>query len=191
MDSEALTMSGEVASFAGVPLDRVIRKARHLAAIKNEELETWQKIWLVLGWNEWDLGVDTKASKDLFNFDVNFDDINFDDVDFDTIDSSFKKLKPGVAGVANNDGTIELASDLSPEEKKKTIQHEKQHLLDMKNKKYKLNYDDNFVYYKDKKYKRVNGNIVYNGKSYIEGHPDLPWEKRAYKAEKTRKFLYA
>jgi len=192
LDSEALTMSGEVASFAGVPLDRVIRKARHLAAIKNEELELWQKIWLVLGWNEWDLGVDTKANKDLLNFDnVKFKDVDFDDVSFEDSDSSFKKLKPGVAGVANNDGTIELAPDLSPEEKKKTIKHEKQHLLDMKNKKIKLNYDDNFVYYKNNKYKRANGNIEYNGKSYIEGHPDLPWEKRAYKAEKTKKFLYA
>ena len=188
LDSEALTMAGEVASFGGVPLDRVIRKARHLAAIKNEELELWQKIWLVLGWNEWDLGVDTRADKNLFK-EAKFDDDDFEEAEFE--ESTFKKLKPGVAGVANNDGTIELDPNLSPEEKRKTIQHEKQHLLDMKNKKIKLNYDDNFVYYKDKKYKRANGNIVYNGKSYIEGHPDLPWEKRAYKAEKTKKFLYA
>lgn len=188
LDNEALTMSGEIASFAGVPLDRVIRKARHLAAIKNEELEAWQKLWLVLGWNEWDLGVDTRADKNLFK-EVKFDDDAFEEAKFE--ESTFKKLKPGVAGVANNDGTIELDPNLSPEEKRKTIQHEKQHLLDMKNKKIKLNYDDNFVYYKNKKYKRANGNIVYNGKSYIEGHPDLPWEKRAYKAEKTRKFLYA
>ena len=188
LDSEALTFAGEVASFTGVPLDRVIRKARHLAAIKNEELEVWQRIWLLLGWNEWDLGVDTRVDKNLFK-EAKFDDDSFKEAEFK--ESSFKKLKPGVAGVANNDGTIELAPDLSPEEKKKTIQHEKQHLLDMKNKKIKLNYDDNFVYYKDKKYKRVNGNIEYNGKSYTEGHPELPWEKRAYKAEKTRKFLYA
>jgi len=188
LDNEALTMSGEIASFAGVPLDRVIRKARHLAAIKNEELEAWQKLWLVLGWNEWDLGIDTRADKNLFK-EAKFDDDAFEEAEFE--ESTFKKLKPGVAGVANNDGTIELDPNLSPEEKRKTIQHEKQHLLDMKNKKIKLNYDDNFVYYKNKKYKRANGNIVYNGKSYIEGHPDLPWEKRAYKAEKTRKFLYA
>ncbi len=188
LDSEALTMSGEIASFGGVPLDRVIRKARHLAAIKNEELELWQKIWLVLGWNEWDLGVDTRVDKNLFKK-AKFDDTDFEEAEFK--ESTFKKLKPGVAGVANNDGTIELAPDLSPEEKKKTIQHEKQHLLDMKNKKIKLNYDDNFVYYKNNKYKRVNGKIEYNGKSYMEGHPDLPWEKRAYKAEKTKTFLYA
>jgi hypothetical protein len=193
LDSEALTFAGEVASFGGVPLDRVIRKARHLAAIKNEELEVWQRIWLALGWNEWDLGVDTKANKNLFNFDsIDFKNIDFDNVDFDNTDSSsFKKLKPGVAGVANNDRTIEIDPNLSPEEKKKTEQHEKQHVLDMDNPKIKLNYDDSFVYYKDKKYKRANGNIIYNGKSYIEGHPDLPWEKRAYKAEKTKKFLYA
>ena len=78
---------------------------------------------------------------------------------------------------------------------KKTIAHEEQHMKDMKAG--KLNYDDDYVYWNDGKYERKNGKIKYKGKSYIEGHKDLPWEKVAYSAEpstaeaKKRTKLYA
>ena len=51
----------------------------------------------------------------------------------------------------------------------------------------KLDYDDNFVYWNNGKYKRENGKIEYKGKMVEEGHPDLPWEKRAYDAEPSTK----
>ncbi len=38
-----------------------------------------------------------------------------------------------------------------------------------------LDYDDNYVYWKNKKYPRKNMN---------EGSKSLPWEKEAYKKEK-------
>ena len=190
LDNEALTMAGEVASFGGVPLDRVIRKARHLAAIKNEEAELWQKIWMLAGWSSWELGV--KESKDTKFKAMDFKDVDFKEVEFK--ESAFKKLEDGIAGRANNDGTIEIDPNLSPVERAKTIAHEKQHMKDMKAG--KLNYDDNYVYWNGSKYERKNGKIIYKGKSYIEGHPSLPWEKKAYDAEPStkeikRKKLYA
>ena len=190
LDNEALTMAGEVASFGGVPLDRVIRKARHLAAIKNEEAELWQKIWMLAGWSSWELGV--KESKDTEFKAMDFKDVDFKEVEFK--ESAFKKLENGIAGRANNDGTIEVDPNLSPVERAKTIAHEKQHMKDMKAG--KLNYDDNYVYWNGKKYERKNGKIKYKGKWYIEGHPSLPWEKKAYDAEPStkeikRKKLYA
>ena len=190
LDNEALTMAGEVASFGGVPLDRVIRKARHLAAIKNEEAELWQKIWMLAGWSSWELGV--KESKDTEFKAMDFKDVDFKEVEFK--ESAFKKLENGIAGRANNDGTIEIDPNLSPVERAKTIAHEKQHMKDMKAG--KLNYDDNYVYWNESKYERKNGKIIYKGKSYIEGHPSLPWEKKAYNAEPStkeikRKKLYA
>ena len=190
LDNEALTMAGEVASFGGVPLDRVIRKARHLAAIKNEEAELWQKIWMLAGWSSWELGV--KESKDTEFKAMDFKDVDFKEVEFK--ESAFKKLENGIAGRANNDGTIEIDPNLSPVERTKTIAHEKQHMKDMKAG--KLNYDDNYVYWNDSKYERKNGKIIYKGKSYIEGHHSLPWEKKAYDAEPStkeikRKKLYA
>ena len=190
LDNESLTMAGEVASFSGVPLDRVIRKARHLAAIKNEEAELWQKIWMLAGWSSWELGV--KESKDVGFKAIDFKDVDFKEVEFK--ESAFKKLEDGIAGRANNDGTIDIDPNLSPVERAKTIAHEEQHMKDMKAG--KLNYDDNYVYWNDSKYERKNGEIIYKGKSYIEGHPSLPWEKKAYNAEPStkevkRKKLYA
>jgi hypothetical protein len=195
LDNEALTMAGEVASFGGIPLDRVIRKARHLAAIKNEEAELWQKIWMLAGWSSWELGV--KENKDAGFKAIDFKDVDFKEVDFKEVEfkePAFKKLKKGVAGEANRDGTIEVDPNLSPVERAKTIAHEEQHVKDMKSG--VLDYDDNFVYYNKNKYERKNGKIIYKGKSYIEGDPQLPWEKRAYNAEPStkevkRKKLYA
>ena len=95
--------------------------------------------------------------------------------------SPTKRLDDGVAGVANRDGTIEIDPNLSPVEREITIAHEKKHMEDMKSG--KLDYDDNYVYWNGAKYARVNGKIKYKGKSYIEGHKSLPWEKVAYAAE--------
>jgi len=187
LDNEALTMAGEVASFGGIPLDRVIRKARHLAAIKNEEAELWQKIWMLAGWSSWELGVE--ESKDTGFKAIDFKDVDFKEVEFK--ESAFKKLEEGIAGRANKDGTIEIDPNLSPVERVKTEAHENQHQDDMNaimpNGKPMLDYDDNFVYWKNGKYERKNGKIIYKGKSYIEGHPSLPWEKRAYDAEPSTK----
>jgi len=46
-----------------------------------------------------------------------------------------------------------------------------------------LNYNDDFVFYKNEKFPRVGNNINFNGKLFPEGHPKLPWEARANKAE--------
>lgn len=195
LDNEALTMAGEVASVAGLPLDRVIRKARHLAAISNEEAELWQKIWMLAGWSEWELGVD-KPNVGVKKPKIKKVKITKPKLNKPKLKKSpTKKLERGVAGRANNDGTIEIDPNLSPVEREKTIAHEEQHVKDMKAG--KLDYDDNYVYWNDSKYERKNGKIKYKGKSYIEGHKDLPWEKKAYAAEpstaeaKKRTKLYA
>jgi hypothetical protein len=92
-------------------------------------------------------------------------------------------LPKGVLGRANKDGTIEVANGLSPTKKKQVIAHEKKHQEDMKSG--KLNYDKNFIYWNNEKYKRTSDKkINYKGKLYIEGSPALPWEKAANNAEK-------
>jgi len=92
-------------------------------------------------------------------------------------------LPKGVLGRANKNGTIEVANGLSPTKKKQVIAHEKKHQEDMKSG--KLNYDKNFIYWNNEKYKRTpDKKIDYKGKLYIEGSPALPWEKAANKAEK-------
>jgi hypothetical protein len=205
LDNPVLEITGNAASFAGYPLDRVIRKAQNLEAVLNEETDAWEKLFLTLGWSKWELGIDDKPKKgfdvdskdfeiETNDFEIDTEDFEINTEDFEIEDSALNKLDNGIAGRANNDGTIEIDPNLSPVERAKTIAHEEQHMKDMKAG--KLNYDDNYVYWNDSKYERKNGKIIYKGKSYIEGHPSLPWEKKAYNAEPStkeikRKKLYA
>ena len=55
-----------LSAIANFPLDRALRKSHNLESAMSEETEVWQKIALVLGWNEWELGVgpDAKEQKE-------------------------------------------------------------------------------------------------------------------------------
>ena len=202
IDNPYYQVAGQSLSAAfNLPADRLVQKMRNIKDALDDQNETWQRIALALGWPDWQLGIDDKKSESINNTvsiehlkNINLksykDLIKKQKEQIKAFKSSpNKKLKKGVAGVAHKDGTIEIAPDLSPKERKLTLLHEQQHQIDMKSG--KLNYDKKFVYYNGNKYARKNGKIMYNGKAYKEGDPDLPWEKRAYKAERTRKFLYA
>ena len=81
-----------------------------------------------------------------------------------------RNLEEGVMGEANNNGTILVNKDLSPLQRQKVINHEMVHIDQMN--RGDLNYDNNNVYWKGKKYSRA---------SMVEGAKNLPWEKEAYK----------
>ena len=84
-------------------------------------------------------------------------------------------MEDGVLGKANNNGSITLNNKLKdPEQIDDVIDHEKVHLDQMK--RGDLDYDDDNVYWKGKKYSRA---------SMKEGAKNLPWEKEAY--TKTKK----
>ncbi len=193
VDNPAALALGQVLSaVANVPADRAVLKARNIKMSLDQELETWQRIALALGYSDYNLDIDNDSqverSKEFESFMKNLKKSNPDAykrVIEARKKSPAKKLKRGVAGQANRDGTIEIDPNLSSVEKVKTVAHEKQHVKDMKSG--VLDYDDKFVYWRGKKYKRKNGKILYNGKYYKEGDPKLPWEKRAYDAEPTTK----
>ena len=84
-----------------------------------------------------------------------------------------KKEEPGVLGRANKNGTIILNKDLDPSQCDKVIAHEKVHIDQMK--RGDLDYDDDNVYWKGKKYSRA---------QMQEGAKNLPWEAEAYKKVK-------
>lgn len=79
-------------------------------------------------------------------------------------------MEKGVMGKANNNGSILISKDISPLEAKKVIAHEKIHLEQMD--RGDLDYDDNYVYWKGKKYSRA---------QMQEGAKNLPWEAEAYR----------
>ena len=78
-------------------------------------------------------------------------------------------MEDGILGKANNNGTIILNKNLDPKKKESVIAHEKVHLDQMK--RGDLDYDDNYVYWKGKKYSRA---------QMKEGAKNLPWEAEAY-----------
>ena len=84
-------------------------------------------------------------------------------------------MEDGVLGKANNNGSITLNNKLKdPEQIDDVIDHEMVHIDQMK--RGDLDYDDNSVMWKGKKYSRA---------SMKEGAKNLPWEKEAY--TKTKK----
>ena len=82
-------------------------------------------------------------------------------------------MEDGVMGKANKNGTIILNKDLDPSQCDKVIAHEKIHIDQMK--RGDLDYDDNNVYWKGKKYSRA---------QMQEGAKNLPWEAEAYRKVK-------
>ena len=81
----------------------------------------------------------------------------------------------GVMGQANKNGSIIVSKDLHPEEQEDVVRHEKVHLDQME--RGDLDYDDEFVYWKGKKYDRS---------KIDEGSKKLPWEIQAYAANKIK-----
>ncbi len=79
-------------------------------------------------------------------------------------------MEDGVLGKANNNGTIIVNKNLSPAMIEGVVNHEKIHIDQMK--RGDLDYDDNNVYWKGKKFSRSKMN---------EGAKNLPWEAEAYK----------
>ena len=79
-------------------------------------------------------------------------------------------MEDGVMGKANNNGTIIINKDLDPSQIDDVVAHEQIHLDQMK--RGDLDYDDNNVYWKGKKYSRAD---------MEEGAKKLPWEAEAYK----------
>ena len=79
-------------------------------------------------------------------------------------------MEDGVMGKANNNGTIILNKDLDPSQCQDVINHEMVHINQMK--RGDLDYDDDNVYWKGKKYSRADMEA---------GARNLLWENEAYK----------
>tara|TARA_R110000764_G_scaffold95840_1_gene179739 strand:- start:119 stop:424 length:306 start_codon:yes stop_codon:yes gene_type:complete len=78
-------------------------------------------------------------------------------------------MEDGVLGKANRNGSIIVSKDLDPNKAKEVVDHEKIHVDQMN--RGDLDYDDENVYWKGKKYSR---------NKMKEGAKNLPWEKEAY-----------
>ena len=62
-----------------IPADRVYQKFLNIKGAFNTEYETWQRVALLLGWSEWNLGLIEKESKGSKGLDMNVDvDVDVD-----------------------------------------------------------------------------------------------------------------
>lgn len=173
---QAFAYANYISGLTNLPVDRLFKKIENLKAASQDTTEAWQSIFLALGWSPYNVGVQFPAKQDGVRRQKRQKRQRRKKSGLN------KGLPQGVLGRANNDGTIEVREGLSPTKKKQVIAHEKKHIADMKSG--KLNYDDNFVYYKGDKHKRIEGKIEYKGKKYLEGSSKLPWEAAANKVEK-------
>lgn len=176
---KALALAGDALN---LPTYRVYQKAENLLALADEDRTALDKLLKAFGWSDFALSHKKDREGDVFeprkdNLFESGDEDLFSDED----ESPFNRLARGEVGQAHRDGTIEVDPNLSPEEKAKTIAHEKQHVKDMKT--HGLDYDDHYIYWDNKRYARKNGKIRYKGSWHMEGASELPWEKRAEAAE--------
>ena len=90
-----------------------------------------------------------------------------------------KDLKNGILGEANADGSIYVNKSIDENDPmmKRVLNHEMQHITDMKTG--KSTYTDTYVLHDGEDWPRGNGYITnpHTGKKYVEGDPNLPWEK--------------
>ena len=65
LENPLLTIVGNVVSATtNAPLDRGFRKIDNLKEMLNQDNETWQRIFVGLGWDQWSLGIDSRKEID-------------------------------------------------------------------------------------------------------------------------------
>ena len=58
LDNPAYLAAGNVvSSLTNIPLDRAIKKANNVVQATTQDLETWERIALLGGWQDWELGI--------------------------------------------------------------------------------------------------------------------------------------
>ena len=59
LDNPALDAMGKIVSVTtNAPLDRVVSKLNNIQTAIQGDMEAWQRAWLMLGWNRYNLGID-------------------------------------------------------------------------------------------------------------------------------------
>ena len=64
LDNPAWLAAGNVISAAvNIPRDRLIKKTNNVVNSTANDLETWERLALLGGWQDWEIGVDKKLDK--------------------------------------------------------------------------------------------------------------------------------
>ena len=64
LDNPAYLAGSQVVSaLTNIPLDRAIKKANNVVSATSQDLETWERLALLGGWQDWELGIDKEDKK--------------------------------------------------------------------------------------------------------------------------------
>jgi hypothetical protein len=64
LDNPAYLAVGNVVSATtNIPMDRAVKKINNLTKASDSELETWERLALLGGWQEWEIGIKEETKK--------------------------------------------------------------------------------------------------------------------------------
>ena len=64
LDNPAYLAVGNVVSATtNIPMDRGVKKINNLIKASDSELETWERLALIGGWQDWELGIEDEKKK--------------------------------------------------------------------------------------------------------------------------------
>ena len=64
LDNPAYLAVGNVVSATtNIPMDRAVKKINNLTKASDSELETWERLALIGGWQDWELGIEDEKQK--------------------------------------------------------------------------------------------------------------------------------
>jgi hypothetical protein len=52
-----------VSATTNIPMDRAVKKINNLTKASDSELETWERLALIGGWQDWELGIEDEKQK--------------------------------------------------------------------------------------------------------------------------------
>ena len=57
------SLASLISALTNIPMDRAVQKTQNIILSSKSETEVWDKVALLLGWNPWDLNIETTAKK--------------------------------------------------------------------------------------------------------------------------------
>jgi len=52
-----MAMANVISATTNIPVDRALRKSQNIQGALNEDYDTWERIAMAAGWQDWELGI--------------------------------------------------------------------------------------------------------------------------------------
>ena len=58
-----LAAANVISALTNVPLDRAVKKANNVTSATSSELEMWERLALLGGWQDWEIGIEEETTR--------------------------------------------------------------------------------------------------------------------------------